>query len=86
MGVNADEPYLSDEFLHGGFANEGAADDGVLLVKNPLGMCLLQKPVRTGRGWKRLRRDRAFADRFAERLQRTFASPAGRLQSSLRHF
>ena len=46
MGVTADEPNLSDEFFHGGFTNEGAADGGVLLLKNLPGLWILQECVR----------------------------------------
>jgi len=46
MGVAAAEPNLSDEFFHGGFTNEGAADGGVLLLKNMTGLWILQECVR----------------------------------------
>jgi sugar (pentulose or hexulose) kinase len=46
MGVTAEEPNLSDEFFHGGFTNEGAADGGVLLLKNLPGLWILQECVR----------------------------------------
>lgn len=46
MGVAASEPNLSDEFFRGGFTNEGAADGGVLLLKNMTGLWILQECVR----------------------------------------
>jgi rhamnulokinase len=46
MGVAAPEPNLSDEFFHGGFTNEGAADGGVLLLKNMTGLWILQECAR----------------------------------------
>lgn len=46
MGVAAGEPNLSDEFFRGGFTNEGAADGGVLLLKNMAGLWILQQCVR----------------------------------------
>jgi len=46
MGVAAAEPNLSDEFFNGGFTNEGAADGGVLLLKNMTGLWILQECVR----------------------------------------
>jgi rhamnulokinase len=46
IGLAAAEPNLSDEFFHGGFTNEGAADGGVLLLKNMTGLWILQECVR----------------------------------------
>jgi rhamnulokinase len=46
MGLAAPEPNLGDEFFRGGFTNEGAADGGVLLVKNMTGLWILQECVR----------------------------------------
>jgi rhamnulokinase len=46
MGLSAAEPNLSDEFFEGGFTNEGAADGGVLLLKNLTGLWILQECVR----------------------------------------
>jgi sugar (pentulose or hexulose) kinase len=46
LGVVADEPNFSDEFFYGGFTNEGSADGGVLLLKNMLGLWILQECVR----------------------------------------
>jgi rhamnulokinase len=46
MGIAASEPNLSDEFFRGGFTNEGAADGGVLLLKNMTGLWILQECVR----------------------------------------
>ena len=46
MGVAVDEPNLSDAAFHAGFTNEGAADGGVLLIKNMTGLWILQECVR----------------------------------------
>ena len=46
MGVAASEPNLTDDFFRGGFTNEGAADGGVLLLKNMTGLWILQECVR----------------------------------------
>jgi len=46
LGVAAAEPNLSDEVFNSGFTNEGAADGGVLLLKNMTGLWLLQECVR----------------------------------------
>jgi rhamnulokinase len=46
MGISASEPNLTDEFFRGGFTNEGAADGGVLLLKNMTGLWILQECVR----------------------------------------
>jgi rhamnulokinase len=46
MGVSVEQPNLSDEAFRDGFTNEGAADGGVLLLKNLTGLWLLQECVR----------------------------------------
>lgn len=45
MGIAAHEPNLSDDFFRGGFTNEGAADGGVLMLKNLTGLWILQECV-----------------------------------------
>ncbi|MGP8173302.1 MAG: rhamnulokinase [Terracidiphilus sp.] len=47
MGVTVDEPNLTDAAFLGGFTNEGAANGGVLLMKNMTGLWILQECVRT---------------------------------------
>ena len=59
MGVAAAEPNLTDEFFHGGFTNEGAADGGVLLLKNMTGLWLLQECVRL---WEAAGQSTAWSD------------------------
>lgn len=49
MGVHATAPDTSDEALQLGFTNEGAADGGVLLLKNLCGLWILQE---CQRGWQ----------------------------------
>ena len=46
MGVPVDQPNLTDEAYYGGFTNEGAANGGVLLLKNMTGLWILQECVR----------------------------------------
>ena len=46
IGVAVAEPNLSEEAFNGGFTNEGAADSGVLLMKNLTGLWILQECVR----------------------------------------
>jgi sugar (pentulose or hexulose) kinase len=46
MGVAVDDPDLSDAAFHGGFTNEGAANGGVLLLKNLTGLWILQECMR----------------------------------------
>lgn len=46
MGIAAPEPNLTEEFFNRGFTNEGAADGGVLLLKNMTGLWILQECVR----------------------------------------
>jgi len=46
MGITVDEPNLSIEAFQRGFTNEGAADGGVLLLKNLTGLWLLQECMR----------------------------------------
>jgi len=46
MGVRVDRPNLTDAAFHGGFTNEGAADGGVLLLKNMTGLWILQECAR----------------------------------------
>jgi sugar (pentulose or hexulose) kinase len=46
MGVVVNEPNLSTEAFQRGFTNEGAADGGVLLLKNLTGLWLLQECMR----------------------------------------
>lgn len=83
MGVTATEPNLSDEFFQGGFTNEGAADGGVLLLKNMTGLWLLQECVR---GWEAAGRHYAWADLETAAARatpfRSFVDPAaGELQA-----
>jgi rhamnulokinase len=82
MGIAAREPNLSDEFFRAGFTNEGAADGGVLLLKNMTGLWILQECVRMWEAsgqrhkWTELERAaqnapafRSFIDPLASELQ-----------------
>jgi rhamnulokinase len=46
MGTAVSEPQISDEALRLGFTNEGAADGGVLLIRNLTGLWILQECMR----------------------------------------
>jgi rhamnulokinase len=46
LGIQVNEPNISDEAFRGGFTNEGAADGGVLLMKNMTGLWILQECAR----------------------------------------
>jgi rhamnulokinase len=59
MGVAASEPNLSHAFFDGGFTNEGAADGGVLLLKNMTGLWILQECVRN---WEEAGQHYAWSD------------------------
>ncbi len=70
MGILNDKPDISDEAFRLGFTNEGAADGGVLLLKNLNGLWILQECQRNwlGRGqsleWSDLERAAAAAPSF----------------------
>jgi rhamnulokinase len=77
MGIAVAEPNLSDEAFSSGFTNEGAADGGVLLMKNLTGLWILQECVRVWDAagkhyeWTELERAASAAEPF-----RSFIDPA----------
>ena len=83
MGVAVGEPDLSGDAFEGGFTNEGAADGGVLLMKNLTGLWIVQECVRM---WQSAGRHYEWADLEAAAAQaapfRSFIDPqAGELQA-----
>lgn len=70
IGVPVAEPNLSDAAFEGGFTNEGAADGTVLLMKNLIGLWILQECMRVwdaaGRRyeWAEIERAAATAEPF----------------------
>ena len=77
LGVAAREPNLSDGFFRGGFTNEGAADGGVLMLKNLTGLWILQECVRM---WEAAGQHQAWSDleKAAEKAPafRSFIDPS----------
>jgi rhamnulokinase len=85
IGVAVAEPNLSEQAFNGGFTNEGAADGGVLLMKNLTGLWILQECVRVWEAagkhfaWTELERAAAAAAPFRSFIDvaaNVFLSPA----------
>ena len=85
MGIPAGAPNLGDAAFRDGFTNEGAADGGILLLKNMTGLWILQECARLweargmGLAWSELEAAAAAAPAFRSFLDPSaaaFQSPA----------